>query len=83
MTTFIRTKFKISDDQTNIEKYILAANITEYHIISKLILHRSNISKFMMTRQLFHVKNFKLKEKKWLKSVHKQGNWAFAVQTVI
>ena len=27
MTTFIKTKFKISDDQTNIDKYRLAANI--------------------------------------------------------
>ena len=34
MTTFIKTKFKISDVQTNIDKYRLAANITEYHIIS-------------------------------------------------
>ncbi len=33
MTTFIKTKFKISDDQTNIDKYRLAANITEYHDI--------------------------------------------------
>ena len=40
MTTFIKTKFKISDDHTNIDKYRLAANITEYHIISKLILQR-------------------------------------------
>ena len=32
MTTFIKTKVKISDDQTNIDKYRLAANITEYHI---------------------------------------------------
>ena len=34
MTTFIKTKFKISDDQ-NIDKYRLAANITEisYYII--------------------------------------------------
>ena len=38
MTTFIGTKFNMSDDQTNIDKYRLAANITEYHIISKLIL---------------------------------------------
>ena len=30
MTTFIKTKFNISDDQTNIERYRLAANITEY-----------------------------------------------------
>ena len=38
MTTFIKTNFKITDDQTNIDKFRLAANITEYHIISKLIL---------------------------------------------
>ena len=38
MTTFIKTKFKISDDQTNIDKYRLAANIKVYYIISKLIL---------------------------------------------
>ncbi len=37
MTTFINTKFKISDDQTKLEKYRLAANIREYHIISKLL----------------------------------------------
>ncbi len=29
MTTFIKTKLKISDDQTNIDKYRLAANITD------------------------------------------------------
>ena len=29
MTTFIKIKFNISDDQTNIDKYRLAANITE------------------------------------------------------
>ena len=29
MTTFIKTKFNISDDQTDIDKYRLAANITE------------------------------------------------------
>ncbi len=34
MTTFIKTKFKISYGQTNIDKYRLAVNITEYHIIS-------------------------------------------------
>ncbi len=32
VTTFIKTRFNISDDQTNIDKYRLAANITEYHI---------------------------------------------------
>ena len=39
-------KFKISDEQTNIDKYRLAANITEYHIISKLILQRIIITNF-------------------------------------
>ena len=46
MTTFIKTKFKISNDQTNIDKYRLAANIPEYHIISKLILQRIIITNF-------------------------------------
>ena len=56
MTTFIKTKFKISDDQPNIDKYRLAVNIKEYHIISKLILQRIINTKFMMIRQLNHVK---------------------------
>ncbi len=29
-------QFKISNNQTNIDKYRLAANIIEYHILSKL-----------------------------------------------
>ncbi len=62
MATFITTKFKISYDQTNINKYRLTANITEYHIISKLILQRIIIPKFMKIRQLFSVKIFQLKE---------------------
>ena len=49
MTTFIKTKFKISEDQTNIDKYRLAANITVYHIISKLILQRIIITNFCGT----------------------------------
>ena len=32
---WIRLSNKRSDDQTNIEKYGVTANITEYHIISK------------------------------------------------
>ena len=32
MTTFIKTKLLQSDDQTDIEKYSEAANITEYPI---------------------------------------------------
>ena len=40
MTTFIKNKFKKSDNQTNIDKYRVAVNITEYNIISKLIFLR-------------------------------------------
>ena len=43
-------KFNKSDDQTNIDKYRLAANIKEYHILSKLIVQIIIIPKFMMTR---------------------------------
>ena len=57
MTTFIKAKLKKSDDQTNIDKYRVAANITEYQIISKLIFLRIIIPNFMNIRQLFHVKN--------------------------
>ena len=46
MTKFIETKFKKSDDQTNIDKYKVAENITEYPIISKLILQRIIITNF-------------------------------------
>ncbi len=38
MTTFIKTKFNISDEQTNIDKYRLAANIK-----SKLILQQLDL----------------------------------------
>ena len=54
MTTLIQTKFKISDDQTNIDKYRLAANITEYHIISKLILQRIIIPNLKSIGQFYH-----------------------------
>ena len=45
-------------DQTNIDKNRLAANITEYHIISKLIFLRIIIPKLMMIRQLYDVKMY-------------------------
>ncbi len=35
MKTVMKTKLKKSDDLTNVNKYRVAANITEYHIISK------------------------------------------------
>ena len=40
MTTFIKVKLKKSDDHTNIDKYSAAANITKYHIRSKLFFRR-------------------------------------------
>ena len=52
MTTFIKTKFNKLDDQTNIDKYRLAANITEYHIVSKLILQRIIITNFCGSESL-------------------------------
>ncbi len=51
-TAVKKVKFKKSDDQTNIEICRETANITEYHIISKLIFLRTIISKFMKIRQL-------------------------------
>ena len=50
MTTFIKTKFKKSDDQTNIDKHRVAANITEYHIVSKFIFLKIIIPEFIKIR---------------------------------
>ncbi len=47
MTTFIKTKLKKPDDQTNINNY-RAANIAEYHIISKLIFLRIIYEKYII-----------------------------------
>ncbi len=38
-------------------QYRVAANITEYHIISRLIFLRIIIPKFIEKSQLFHIKN--------------------------
>ena len=56
MTAFIKTKLKRSNDETSIDKYRVAANITEYQIVLKLIFFRIIIPKFMKIRQLFHVR---------------------------
>ncbi len=40
-----KSKVKKTDNQTNIDKHRVAANITEYHIISKLIFLRIIIPK--------------------------------------
>ena len=44
-------KLKKSNDQMNIDKYKVAANITEYYIIFKLISLGIIIPKFMKLRQ--------------------------------
>ncbi len=49
MTTFIKTKFKKSDVQTNIDKYRIAVSITEYHNISKFIFLRIVIPKIIIS----------------------------------
>ncbi len=58
MTTFIKIKLKKSNNQTNIDKHRVAANITEFHIISKSISLRIIIPKFMVIRQLFNAKMY-------------------------
>ena len=50
MPIFVKAKLKKSDDQTNIDKYRVAPNVTEYHIISKFIFLRIIIPKFMMLK---------------------------------
>ncbi len=75
MTTFIEMKFKKSDDQTNIEKYGVAAKITEYYIISKESKYHP--SKIHYEKAIISCRNLQVERKKvWLKSVHKQENWA-------
>ena len=51
-----KKKFKKSDNQTNIDKYRVATNITEYHVISKLIFLRINIQILINFRQFLHAK---------------------------
>ena len=36
-TCFIKAKFNKSDNQTNVDKYRVAENIIEYHIILRLL----------------------------------------------
>ncbi len=52
MIIFIKAK---SDDQTNIDKYREAANITEFHCITISIFLRIIIPKFIMISQLFYI----------------------------
>ncbi len=45
MTTFIKAKLKKSDDQMNIDKFRVAANIIEYHNIYKNNLPKNHHSR--------------------------------------
>ncbi len=57
MSTSIKMNHRKSDDQTKIIKYRVAANIIEYHIISKSIFRRIIFPNFMMIKQLFLLKH--------------------------
>ena len=58
MTTFIKEKFKQSDEQTHIHKDIEELQILQNIILyKKKIFWRISITKFIVIRQLFHVKN--------------------------
>ena len=58
--TFTKAKLKNSDDQTNIDRYRVAANITEYHSISKLIFLRI-IFKIYKDKAIISYKNMYVK----------------------
>ncbi len=58
MKTFIESKLKKSDDQTNIDKYRIVANITEYCIISKnLFISNNNHFKIHDDKAIISCKN--------------------------
>ena len=72
MTTFIKTKFNISDDQTNIDKYRLSAKITVY---LKINLATNHYYKLLWSRESFEESiisdwespsNFQVKKRKKL-----------------
>ena len=69
MTTCIKTKYKISDDQTNIVKYRIAVNITEDKEIRLLWSSESFEGKYNIG---FGIPMEFPSKKKLVKSVHKQ-----------
>ncbi len=77
MITFIKPKFKKSNDQTNIDKYRVY-KYYGYHTISKLIFLRLIIPKFMWKRQLFHLKMYV----KMSKSTCLNGRMDFVVRII-
>ena len=56
MTTFIKTKFKISDDKTNIDKYRLSTKISVY---LKINLATNHNYKLLWSSESFEV-NFNI-----------------------
>ena len=58
MITFIKAKLNKSDDQKNIDKYRVAANITELHIMSKLIF----LGGIIILRNIFISTNINYRE---------------------
>ena len=63
MTTFIKTKFKISYDQTNIDKYSSVANIRGYHFIS-IYLTKNHYFEIYDDNAIILCKNFPVERKK-------------------
>ena len=57
MITLIETKFKKSDNQTNIDKYRVAANVSEYYI--KINLPSNHHSKIHNNKAVILCKNDK------------------------
>ena len=74
MTTLKKTKFKISDNQKNFDKYRLSAKIKVYDIISNFNLATNHYYKLLWSRESFEEStisdfespsNFQVKEKKY------------------
>ena len=87
MTTFMKVKLKKSFDQMNIAVNRVAANITEYHIISKLIFLRIITWTYKLFGQnyrvttLSHIQvawmHFFLKYQKQVKDICMLGSYLF------
>ncbi len=60
MTTIIEAKLKKSDDQLNMDKYGVAAKITEYLTKSKLIVVRITIYLLKLHVKMSNINIFKM-----------------------
>ena len=63
MTTITKVKLKKSNDQTNIDTYRVATNITKYQIISKFFFLSIVIPKLIEIWQLFYAKMYVIMSK--------------------